>query len=78
VTGPPPKPTAPVFWVAHGFNVAMRVRNLVAPPFIMYYLTFSLPEALERTRAAGFEPKVTPLGWPKREDLVFVEAVRPA
>lgn len=77
VTSPPPKPLAPVFWVAHGFNAAMRVRNLVAPPFIMYYLTFSLPEALERTRAAGFEPRVSPLGWAPREELVLVEAVKP-
>ena len=35
----------PVWWMARGFNAAMRVRNLVAPPFVMYYLTFSLPEA---------------------------------
>lgn len=78
VTGPPPKPLAPVFWVAHGFNAVMRVRNLVAPPFIMYYLTFSLADAIERCTAAGFVCTVKPLGWSRRPDLVLVEAQRPA
>src|SRR5215831_13063501 len=32
------------FWLAHGFNGAMRVRNaLLRPPFVMYYLTFLVP-----------------------------------
>ncbi len=31
-------------WLAELFNVAMSMRNgLVAPPFVMYYLTFLLP-----------------------------------
>lgn len=33
------------YWLARGFNAAMHVRNaLVQPPFVMYYLTFLLPE----------------------------------
>jgi SAM-dependent methyltransferase len=77
VTGPRPSPLRPVFWAAHGFNLVMRIRNaIVPPPFVMYYLTFSLPEALERCRAAGLEPAVRPLGWQPRPDLVLVEAVR--
>jgi SAM-dependent methyltransferase len=33
------------YWLARGFNAAMHVRNLlVSPPFVMYYLTFLLPE----------------------------------
>lgn len=40
-----PGVTSPSFWVAHGFNAAMRVRNaIVRPPFIMYYLTFLWPD----------------------------------
>ena len=39
-----PAPTEPWFWMAHGFNAVMRVRNaLLRPPFIMYYLTFLWP-----------------------------------
>ena len=37
------------------FNAAMRLRNaLVKPPFIMYYLTFLLPEIAEKLEAEGF------------------------
>jgi ubiquinone/menaquinone biosynthesis C-methylase UbiE len=33
------------WWVAHGFNAVMRIRNAaLRPPFIMYYLTFLWPE----------------------------------
>jgi SAM-dependent methyltransferase len=44
-TGRPPRATTAGFWMAHGFNAAMRVRNaILRPPFIMYYLTFLWPE----------------------------------
>jgi SAM-dependent methyltransferase len=44
-TGRRPRATEPWFWIAHGFNAAMRVRNAVLrPPFIMYYHTFSWPD----------------------------------
>lgn len=47
------------WWLARGFNAAMRLRNaLVSPPFIMYYLTFLLPEAERILTAAGFEVRV--------------------
>jgi SAM-dependent methyltransferase len=79
VTGPPPSPGQLTFWAAHGFNAVMRARNAVLrPPFIMYYLTFSLPEALERCRVAGLDPVAVPLDWAPRPDLVLVEATRPA
>jgi ubiquinone/menaquinone biosynthesis C-methylase UbiE len=33
------------YWLSRGFNAAMHVRNLlVRPPFIMFYLTFLVPE----------------------------------
>lgn len=35
------------FWLTLGFDAVMRVRNiLLRPQFVMYYLTFVLPEAL--------------------------------
>jgi ubiquinone/menaquinone biosynthesis C-methylase UbiE len=56
VTGEAPPPTSPAFWLAHGFNAVMRLRNaLMDPPFIMYYLTFLLPRARALLSARGFE-----------------------
>ena len=43
------------FWMAHGFNAVMRVRNAVRKPeFIMYYLTFLWPEIRSKLERAGF------------------------
>src|SRR5262249_34164692 len=45
VTSRMPPAWAARYWLSRGFNAAMRVRNLlVSPPFVMYYLTFLLPE----------------------------------
>jgi len=47
------------YWLACGFNGVMRVRNLVlSPPFIMYYLTFLLPEVQTLLEANGFDVEV--------------------
>lgn len=47
------------YWRARGFNAAMRVRNLLfRPPFVMYYLTFLLPEAGALLEKYGFEVTV--------------------
>lgn len=44
-TGPRPRPNEPWFWISHGFNAVMHVRNaLVRPPFVMFYGTFTWPE----------------------------------
>ncbi|HUE69691.1 MAG TPA: class I SAM-dependent methyltransferase [Pirellulaceae bacterium] len=44
---------------SRGFNAAMRVRNLlVRPPFVMFYLTFLLPEARQLLEKYGFEVEV--------------------
>src|ERR1019366_413435 len=38
-TAEPPSPRSPGFWLGHGFNAAMHVRNaLIRPTFTMYYL----------------------------------------
>lgn len=55
VTGPMPSPTQPGWWLARGFNAAMHVRNAVIdPPFIMFYLTFTLERAREVLERNGF------------------------
>jgi ubiquinone/menaquinone biosynthesis C-methylase UbiE len=43
------------------FNGVMRVRNAaLKPPFIMYYLTFLLPELKKALEETGFEVEVRP------------------
>jgi len=75
VTAPRPGPWRRAFWLGHTFNAAMHVRNaLIPPPFVMLYLTFPLPRALDLCRAAGLEPTVHPLGWDERTEMVIVEA----
>src|SRR5262249_47906181 len=50
------------YWMARSFNAAMRVRNfLLTPPFIMYYLTFLLPDVLPMLEEHGFQPEVRDL-----------------
>lgn len=49
-------------WIARTFNGVMRVRNyLLDPPFIMYYLTFLLPDVARLLRRAGFTVEVREL-----------------
>ncbi len=56
VTSFMPSLLSPGYWLARGFNGAMRVRNLLlSPAFIMYYLTFLLPEAQRLLEANGFD-----------------------
>jgi ubiquinone/menaquinone biosynthesis C-methylase UbiE len=51
------------YWVSRLFNGAMHVRNwLVRPPFIMYYLTFLLPQAEVLLRRQGLTVEVRELG----------------
>lgn len=55
VTAKPPGPFDAWFWLAHGFNAAMHVRNaLRSPKFVMYYLTFMWPGVKRRLEGAGF------------------------
>jgi SAM-dependent methyltransferase len=62
VTSHPPGVGSASFWLAHGFNAVMRVRNLlVSPPFVMYYLTFLLPEVRDLLERAGLTVEVRPL-----------------
>jgi SAM-dependent methyltransferase len=59
VTAHPPSRLNPGYWMARGFNAAMRVRNAVwRPPFVMYYLTFLVPRARALLEAHGFGVEV--------------------
>lgn len=65
VTAERPPPTSAAYVVGKAFNAAMRVRNaIVSPPFIMYYLTFLLPDVARLLRWQGFEVVV-------RDDVRF-------
>ena len=56
VTAEKPPPYLPKVLMARGFNAVMRARNaIVSPPFIMYYLTFLLPDIERLLRWKGFE-----------------------
>ena len=58
-TGRMPKWSSRGYWVSRAFNAAMHVRNAVwSPRFVMYYLTFLLPEARTLLEQEGFEVKV--------------------
>lgn len=80
VTAEHPSPLDPRALVARSFNLAMRVRNaFLSPPFVMYYLTFLLPEAARLLRWEGFSVEVAPASFPQPFDkLRLVVATRPA
>jgi len=51
----PPRLRDSRFWMSHGFNAVMRVRNAVLKPeFIMYYLTFLWPQIRSKLERGGF------------------------
>jgi ubiquinone/menaquinone biosynthesis C-methylase UbiE len=53
------------YWLAKGFNAAMHVRNaLLKPEFVMFYLTFLLPEVLPLLEKHGFSARVLPADFP--------------
>lgn len=55
-TSEAPRPSTAAFWLAHGFNAAMHVRNaLWRPPFVMYYLTMLWPDVRGALERAGFD-----------------------
>jgi SAM-dependent methyltransferase len=78
-TSEAPSPVSPGFWLAHGFNAAMRLRNRVRKPeFVMYYLTFLLPRAQALLEAAGFQVEVLAPALPEKlRPLKLVIATRP-
>jgi SAM-dependent methyltransferase len=67
------------YWLARLFNGAMHVRNLLrSPPFIMYYLTFLLPDVVELLQKQGLVVETRELALDKRwAELRLVSAMRP-
>src|SRR5262245_5396289 len=67
------------YWVARTFNGVMRVRNfLLSPPFIMYYLTFLLPESQALLEGSGFKVDVKDAGFEGPWSVLrLVTATRP-
>ncbi len=59
VTAARPSLLSARFWLEHGFDAAMRLRNaLLRPPFNMYYVNFLIPEAKELLIRHGFSVEV--------------------
>lgn len=78
VSSYPPRPLSSSWLACHAFNGLMLARNaLIRPPFVMYYLTFLLPE-LERTlRWQGFDVALERHRFPAPyEELVRVVATK--
>jgi ubiquinone/menaquinone biosynthesis C-methylase UbiE len=62
VTSFPPSTWSRTHWECRIFNASMRLRNsLISPPFIMYYLTFLLPEIKLLLEQHAFDVAVHPL-----------------
>jgi SAM-dependent methyltransferase len=77
-TGRMPRWSSRGYWLSRGFNAAMHVRNAVwSPPFVMYYLTFLLPEARALLEREGFEVRVEEgIFHPPYERYLLVDARR--
>jgi ubiquinone/menaquinone biosynthesis C-methylase UbiE len=59
VSFPMPRPLSRPWLFGHGYNAVAHLRNLlVRPPFVMFYLTFTLEAAPRLLAEAGFEVAV--------------------
>jgi ubiquinone/menaquinone biosynthesis C-methylase UbiE len=79
VTSYMPPPWSGRYWASRSFNAAMQLRNaLISPPFVMYYLTFLLPEVQRLLEQSGLTAEVSRLGFSagEREELRLVIATR--
>jgi len=75
-----PPPWSLRYWLGRGFNTVMHARNaLLSPPFVMYYLTFLLPDVRSMLEDAGLEVHVSrPQGLGRwAEHVHLVNAIRP-
>jgi SAM-dependent methyltransferase len=56
-----PPPLSAAFMLSKAFNAAMHVRNaLYKPAFVMFYLTFMLPDCVRLLERRGFEVVTRP------------------
>jgi ubiquinone/menaquinone biosynthesis C-methylase UbiE len=59
ITARMPRPLSPAWLFSRGYNALAHLRNLlVHPPFVMFYLTFTLDEVRPRLEQLGFEAEV--------------------
>jgi SAM-dependent methyltransferase len=66
VTFPTPRPLSRAWLLGHGYNAVAHLRNLlVRPPFVMFYLTFTLEAAPRLLAEAGFEVEVERARFPE-------------
>lgn len=66
ITATRPSRLSLIYWLARGFNAAMHVRNAcIKPPFIMFYLTFLLPETTQLLEQHGFRVAVHENAFPR-------------
>lgn len=78
ITSVKPKKSDPAWWMARGFNAAMHVRNAVKkPPFIMFYLTFTLERACDVLGSQGFTIEVSAPYTSPFENARLVTATKP-
>jgi SAM-dependent methyltransferase len=77
-TGTLPAVSSGSYWLSRAFNAMMHARNAVwSPPFVMYYLTFLLPEARAILEREGFAVEVRSGLFPEPfARVVLVEARR--
>ena len=77
ITRYPPEALSIPNLAARAFNGVMRVRNaLISPPFIMYYLTFLLPEIRNLLEANGFWVMEHQIFSGNLKEMVLVEAIK--
>ncbi len=77
VTSEMPPKWSKAYWLSRTFNAAMHLRNwVVRPPFIMYYLTFLLPEVEGLLEDSGFTVEVQQPFQPPLERFRLVIATR--
>ncbi len=81
VTFPMPRPFSRPWLFGRGYNAVAHLRNaLVRPPFVMYYLTFTLGEAQRLLADAGLEVEVERHLFPapyQQAALVLAHRARP-
>ena len=79
ITAPMPSKLSRAWIISRGFNAVMHIRNaLYSPPFIMFYLTFTLERAQEVLQAQGFSLEVhAPYQGTPFESMRLVVATKP-
>ncbi|MBC8351131.1 MAG: class I SAM-dependent methyltransferase [Planctomycetes bacterium] len=66
ITAHRPSRLSVIYWLARSFNAAMHLRNaFLKPHFVMFYLTFLLPDVTKLLEAHGFHVAIHESVFPK-------------